>query len=122
MYTRTMLSQNTRLHYLGRLAQEYALVQHSRQVRRRPQRKTGPGAEGAPREAQPIPTGAAGAPLEAQPGPTGAAGALREAQPSSTGAVARDNGLMGTVGTGGVQWGESHWGRSTGIICVSFFV
>ena len=30
MYTRTMLSQNTRLHYLGRLAQEYALVQHSR--------------------------------------------------------------------------------------------
>ena len=67
MYTRNMLSQNTRLHYLGRLAQEYALVQHSRQVRRRPQRKTGPGAEGAPREAQPIPTGAAGALREAQP-------------------------------------------------------
>jgi hypothetical protein len=32
MYTRAMLFQNERLHYLGRLAQEYALVQHSRQV------------------------------------------------------------------------------------------
>jgi hypothetical protein len=29
---RAMLFQNERLHYLGRLAQEYALVQHSRQV------------------------------------------------------------------------------------------
>jgi hypothetical protein len=27
-----MLFQNPRLHYLGRLAQEYALVQYSRQV------------------------------------------------------------------------------------------
>ena len=32
MYTRAMLFQNERLHYLGRLAQEYALVQHSRNV------------------------------------------------------------------------------------------
>jgi hypothetical protein len=32
MYTRAMLFQNERLHYLGRLAQEYALVQHSRHV------------------------------------------------------------------------------------------
>ena len=31
-YTRAMLFQNPRLHYLGRLAQEYALVQHSRNV------------------------------------------------------------------------------------------
>jgi hypothetical protein len=31
-YTRAMLFQNERLHYLGRLAQEYALVQHSRSV------------------------------------------------------------------------------------------
>ena len=29
MYARAMLFQNPRLHYLGRLAQEYALVQHS---------------------------------------------------------------------------------------------
>ena len=32
MYARAMLFQNPRLHYLGRLAQDYALVQHSRQV------------------------------------------------------------------------------------------
>jgi hypothetical protein len=31
-YTRAMMFQNERLHYLGRLAQEYALVQHSRHV------------------------------------------------------------------------------------------
>ena len=31
-YTRSMLLQNERLHYLGRLAQEYVLVQHSRAV------------------------------------------------------------------------------------------
>jgi hypothetical protein len=31
-YTRSMLYQNPRLHCLGRLAQEYALVQHSRHV------------------------------------------------------------------------------------------
>ena len=57
MYMRTMLSQNTRLHYLGRLAQEYALVQHSRQVRRRPQRKTGPGCRMQRRRATARPSG-----------------------------------------------------------------
>jgi hypothetical protein len=31
-YARAMLFQNERLHYLGRLGQEYALVQHSRNV------------------------------------------------------------------------------------------
>ena len=31
-YARTMIFQNKRLHYLGRLAQEYALGQYSRQV------------------------------------------------------------------------------------------
>jgi hypothetical protein len=31
-YSRAMLFQNKRLHYLGRLGQEYALVQYSRQV------------------------------------------------------------------------------------------
>lgn len=31
-YARAMVFQNPRLHHLGRLAQEYALVQHSRQV------------------------------------------------------------------------------------------
>ena len=32
MYTQAMLYQNRRLHYLGRLGQEYALVMHSRHV------------------------------------------------------------------------------------------
>jgi hypothetical protein len=31
-YVRAMMFQNRRLHYLGRLAQEYALVQYSRMV------------------------------------------------------------------------------------------
>ena len=32
MYTQAMLYQNRRLHYLGRLGQEYALVMHSSHV------------------------------------------------------------------------------------------
>ena len=40
-YARAMIFQNERLHHLGRLAQEYALVQHSRDVEERLQFQRG---------------------------------------------------------------------------------